>query len=236
MHKTGNVVVEGVAIGKIQFLNADYEEQIKRYMTGTEEEEKKRYQEAHTLAKDDLDSLLEDRDSLSESEAEIIEAHQLMIDDITFEDAILGYIEQKMSAPSAVLKAVDDFKAMFEEIGFEGVFEVEFLIDKDGTFYFMETNFRASAWNPTCKFAGMPLPYLWIKGMENGYIDPADRKEFEPFTSMSEVIDYAKRVEGGMCSIAEWLRDFKDAKCVYIYDKEDRGPWDEVIKNWDNFK
>ena len=37
MHKTGNVVVEGVAIGKIQFLNADYEEQIKRYMTGTEE-------------------------------------------------------------------------------------------------------------------------------------------------------------------------------------------------------
>ena len=32
MHKTGNVVVEGVAIGKIQFLNADYEEQIKRYM------------------------------------------------------------------------------------------------------------------------------------------------------------------------------------------------------------
>ena len=34
MHKTGNVVVEGVAIGKIQFLNADYEEQIKRYMTG----------------------------------------------------------------------------------------------------------------------------------------------------------------------------------------------------------
>ena len=116
MHKTGNVVVEGVAIGKIQFLNADYEEQIKRYMTGTEEEEKKRYQEAHTLAKDDLDSLLEDRDSLSESEAEIIEAHQLMIDDITFEDAILGYVEQKMSAPSAVLKAVDDFKAMFEEI------------------------------------------------------------------------------------------------------------------------
>ena len=36
--------------------------------------------------------------------------------------------------------------------------------------------------------------------------------------------------------LAEWLRDFKDAKCVYIYDKEDRGPWDEVIKNFENFK
>ena len=152
------------------------------------------------------------------------------------------YLIQGYYSPYHDVKMFDDkeieakLQAMFEEIGFEGVFEVEFLIDKDGTYYFMETNFRASAWNPTCKFAGMPLPYLWIKGMENGYIDPADRKEFEPFTSMSEVIDYAKRVEGGMCSLAEWLRDFKDAKCVYIYDKEDRGPWDEVIKNFDNFK
>ena len=127
-------------------------------------------------------------------------------------------------------------QSMFEEIGFEGIFEVEFLLDKDGTYYFMEINFRASAWNPTCKFAGMPLDYLWVKGMENGYIDPADRKDFEPFTSMSEVIDYGKRVESGMVSLAEWLRDFKDAKCVYIYDKIDRGPWDAVIENWDSFK
>lgn len=152
------------------------------------------------------------------------------------------YLIQGYYSPYHDVKMFEDkdmeakLQSMFEEIGFEGVFEVEFLIDRDGTYYFMETNFRASAWNPTCKFAGMPLPYLWIKGMENGYIDPADRKKFEPFTSMSEVIDYAKRVEGGLCSLAEWLRDFKDAKCVYIYDKEDRGPWDEVIKNWEKFK
>ena len=55
MHKTGNVVVEGVAIGKIQFLNADYEEQIKRYMTGTEEEEKKRYQDCLLYTSDAAD-------------------------------------------------------------------------------------------------------------------------------------------------------------------------------------
>lgn len=127
-------------------------------------------------------------------------------------------------------------QAMFEEIGFNGVFEVEFLIDKDGTYYFMEINFRASAWNPTCKVAGMPLPYLWVKGMENGYIDPADRKKFEPFTSMSEIIDYGKRVEGGMCSFGEWLKDFKEAKCTYIYNKDDIEPWNEACRNWDKFK
>ena len=100
----------------------------------------------------------------------------------------------------------------------------------------METNFRASAWNPTGLVAGMPLAYLWVKGMENGKIDPEDRKEFEPFTSMSEVIDYGKRVEGGMCSLAEWLRDFKNAKCTYIYDRSDQDPWNAVIENWEKFK
>lgn len=126
--------------------------------------------------------------------------------------------------------------SMFKEIGFEGVFEVEFLIDKDGALYFMETNFRASAWNPTGMVAGMPLPYLWIKGMENGRIDPSDRKHFDPFTSMSEIIDYGKRVEGGMCTLGEWLKDFKEAKCTYIYNKDDLGPWKEACHNWDKFK
>ncbi len=127
-------------------------------------------------------------------------------------------------------------QAMFEEIGFEGIFEAEFLIDKDGTLYFMEINFRASAWNPTGLVAGMPLAYLWVKGMSNGYIDPSDRKEFEDFTSMSEIIDYSKRVEGGLVTLPEWLRDFKEAKCTYIYNKKDRAPWEEACLNWEKFK
>ena len=126
--------------------------------------------------------------------------------------------------------------AMFKEIGFVGIFEVEFLIDKDGTYYFMETNFRASAWNPTGMCAGMPLAYLWVKGMENGTIASADRKEFAPFTSMSEIIDFGKRVDTGGISLQEWLKDFKEAKCTYIYNKEDIGPWKSIYENWEIFK
>lgn len=125
---------------------------------------------------------------------------------------------------------------MFKEIGFEGIFETEFLIGKDGTMYFMEINFRASAWNPTGMHAGMPLPNLWIKGMENGYISADDRKDFDPFTGMTEIIDYGKRVEGGLCTLGEWLKDFKEAKCLYIYDKDDIAPWEEACRNWEKFK
>lgn len=126
--------------------------------------------------------------------------------------------------------------SMFKEIGFEGVFEAEFIIDKDGTFYFTEINFRASAWNYVGVVAGMPLPYLWCKGMENGHIDPADRKQYEPFVAMSEVIDYAKRVEGGMISEPEWWRCFKEAECTFIYNKDDIAPFEEVYKNFEAFK
>lgn len=100
----------------------------------------------------------------------------------------------------------------------------------------METNFRASAWNPTGMCAGMPLAYLWVKGMENGTIASADRKEFAPFTSMSEIIDFGKRVDTGEISLQEWLKDFKEAKCTYIYNKEDIGPWKSIYENWEIFK
>lgn len=126
--------------------------------------------------------------------------------------------------------------AMFTEIGYEGIFEVEFLIDKDNTFYFLETNFRASAWNYTGSVAGMPLSFLWVKSMSNGYIDPSDSKEFEDFTSMSEVIDFGKRVDTGKISIAEWLKDFKEAKCTYYYNKDDMAPFEILYEKWEEMK
>lgn len=125
---------------------------------------------------------------------------------------------------------------MFKEIGFEGLFEVEFMIDQDGQYYFSEINFRASAWNYTGSCADMPISYLWVKGMLNGCVDSGDIKLFEPFTSMSEVIDYGKRVDTGKISIAEWLRDFREAKCTYFYNKDDMAPFEMLYNEWDNFK
>lgn len=127
-------------------------------------------------------------------------------------------------------------QALFEEIGFEGIFEVEFLIDQDDSFYFLEANFRASAWNYSSTVAGMPLSYLWVKSMDAGHIDPSDEKLFEDFTDMSEVIDYGKRVEGGLCSFAEWLRDFKEAKGTYYYNRKDPAPFEYLFEHWDEYK
>ncbi len=130
----------------------------------------------------------------------------------------------------------EKLRALFEEIGFEGIFEVEFLIDKNDTLYFLEANFRASAWNYSSTVAGMPLSFLWVKSMNAGHIDPDDEKSFEDFTDMSEVIDYGIRVDKGMVSLAEWLKDFKAAKGTYYYNEKDMAPFEYLFEHWDEYK
>lgn len=130
----------------------------------------------------------------------------------------------------------EKLRLMFSEIGFEGIFEVEFLIDEDDKMYFLETNFRASAWNHTGSIAGMPLSYLWVKSMEEGHINPKDIKSFESFTDMSEVIDFGKRVDTGKISLAQWLLEFKQAKGTYFYDEYDPEPFKVLFDNWEDFK
>lgn len=125
-------------------------------------------------------------------------------------------------------------RGMFEEIGFEGVFEAEFLIDQDGTYYFGEINFRNSTWSYAATKAGMPLPVLWAETQEQGYLRKDVEKNFESFMAMVEPIDFAKRVKTGKINLAEWLRDFKEAKCGYYYNSEDFEPWKNCIDNWDS--
>ena len=60
--------------------------------------------------------------------------------------------------------------------------------------------------------------------------------EFEPFKAMAEPIDYGKRVDCGKISIAQWIKEFKEAKCTYYYDVEDIAPFEALYDNWEILK
>ena len=151
-----------------------------------------------------------------------------------------NYLLPDYYSPYMTVRVMDNehirnaLKGMFAEIGFEGIYEVEFLIDQDGTYYFGEINFRNSTWSYASTKAGMPLPVLWAETQEQGFLAKDAQKEFEPFTAMVEPIDYAKRVKTGKISRAEWLKDFKEIKCGYYYSAEDLEPWRICVENWDN--
>lgn len=153
----------------------------------------------------------------------------------TYKYAIPAYYSPFMMCESLhdqKLKAA--LEGMLAEIGFEGIFEIEFLVDKDDNAYFLEINFRNATWSYASTRAGMPLPYIWVKGMLNGKIDNDDYKEVPGgFTAMVEPIDYAKRVELGVSTPGEWLADFKKANCGFYYSEDDLEPFYEMVRNWD---
>lgn len=154
----------------------------------------------------------------------------------TYRYAIPAYYSPFMDCKSLhdeKLKA--SLEAMFAEIGFEGIFEIEFLVDKNDVKYFLEINFRNATWSYASTMAGMPLPYIWVKGMLDGKIDSNAYKEVPGgFTAMVEPIDYKKRNELGISSKAEWMEDFKKVNCGFYFGRgDDLEPWKACVENWD---
>lgn len=124
--------------------------------------------------------------------------------------------------------------SMMEEIGFEGIFSIEFLIDQDDNYWFCEINFRNSTWSYASTVAGMPLAYLWARTMLEGKIpEDAQKNIAEGFTAMVEPIDFSKRIELGLCTPGEWLADFKRTNCGFYYSADDLEPFYEMVRNWD---
>lgn len=153
----------------------------------------------------------------------------------TYDYLLPDYYSPYMTVRNMDNKIIEKaLKEMFVEIGFEGIFEVEFLIDQDGTYYFGEINFRNSTWSYASTKAGMPLPVLWAKTQEQGYMNSDIKKDIKGgFKAMVEPIDYAKRVKTGKMDMAEWIVAFKETKCCYYYNAEDIEPWRVCVKNWD---
>lgn len=150
---------------------------------------------------------------------------------------IRGYYSPYMTAFNFEdQKILTSINSMLAEIGFEGIFSIEFIIGQDGTHYFSEVNFRNSTWNYIASFIDMPIPVLWCEAMLTGKIERGWKKIFpENFTAMTEPIDYKIRVEGGRVDLAQWLIDFKTTNVPFYLDVEDPEPFRAMVNNWRAF-
>ena len=156
----------------------------------------------------------------------------------TYNYLIKGYYSPYMTVKNFDNEQVyESLKGMFSDIGFDGVFSVEFLIDENDDLYFSEINFRVSTWSWASTTAGMNLPYLWGETMTSGKVPEDIYKPIpDDFTAMVEPIDYGKRVDTGKTTPAEWLADFKNADVTYYYDKDDLEPYYTMMRNWERLK
>lgn len=121
---------------------------------------------------------------------------------------------------------------MMKEIGFEGIFDVEFLVANDDTLWFLEINFRNTTWSYASACAGMPLASIWAKSMLKGKIIDGAYKRVAPFKAMVEPIDYNLRVRKGNLGKLKWLKEMLQCKCLDYFNWKDLKPSLMMLKNW----
>ena len=121
----------------------------------------------------------------------------------------------------------DRIRKVIEEIRLEGVFEFEFMKDKEGNLWFLEINFRNTALGFATTVAGMPQILYWCESMEKGFID--QERYFKKIPSglkaMAECFDYDARVKTGVLSKKEWKKQFRAAECKMYKGRNDNIPF-----------
>lgn len=117
-------------------------------------------------------------------------------------------------------------KAMLAEIEYEGIFCIEFLVEKNGNLSFLEVNFRNSGWSYASTSVGMNLPVLWAQGMLEHKVPEGSYKPISKgYRAIAEFPDFKIRVLGHRIGMLKWIKDIKKCNCFFIINKKDMKPF-----------
>ncbi len=137
------------------------------------------------------------------------------------------YIE-KYNHPEILNK----IQKLFELTRYNGIFEMEFMIGKNDELYFLEINFRNSAWLYAYTRCGLNFPLMWAKSMLlSKIVDDDAHISSLPFTLMDELTDFKWSVLSGKVSLFEWLKELKNVNCIFYYNKNDKKPFFMYLLN-----
>ena len=119
----------------------------------------------------------------------------------------------------------EKISSLFATIGYEGIFTIEFLIDENDELWFMEINFRNSAWSWASTKLGMNMPVLWAEGMVKKHLpDGWLRKIPKDYKAIVELADFRTRVKTHQIGLNAWIREVRDADCLFLWNKNDVRP------------
>lgn len=128
---------------------------------------------------------------------------------------------------------LDSIKRLFELIRYNGIFEMEFLIDKDGNTFFLEINFRSSAWIYAFNKCGVNLPYMFALSTLQKHVDNSlENIKKLPFSLMYSVTDFKLNVLTGKVSLWRWIREFLTVDCLFYFNKHDMKPFWAKVRSY----
>lgn len=132
-----------------------------------------------------------------------------------------GYIKLKPFQDETLKLQI---KSILSEIGYNGIFEVEFLVDKNDKLYFLEVNLRNSGWSYAYTYGGYNMPYLWAKATLEGKINLSNIKPIKEFTAICELDDYDQFIKNGKINPFKWFKELKQTDVLLLWSKQDKKP------------
>lgn len=99
--------------------------------------------------------------------------------------------------------------SMMRETGYEGLFDVEFLLGDDGALYFMEVNFRVDGEvYKLCEGINYPAEWCRLSTCSDDELPEKLSIKKKRFTGMTEIEDYRASVLTGQVSKIKWWWQF----------------------------
>lgn len=128
---------------------------------------------------------------------------------------------------------VEKVKRLIKSTGYEGGFSVDLLIGKDGKIYFLEINFRNSAWSYSYTCAGVNLPCLWAKSMLSGKLETGDVNIKKlPFTSIVDIWEITSKMRKGIIPGLKAIWSNLTADSHIFWDWHDQKPFWSLINRY----
>lgn len=133
-----------------------------------------------------------------------------------------GFLEYKpMNGFNCDLKACKEF---IKHIGYQGLFSMEYLRDKQGNDYFMEINMRNDGNGICVTGAGMNLPYIWYQYCIEGDYKTEISNKINDIYVMPEFDDFMLVLKRNV-SLRTWWKDYKRTATFMEYCKMDPKPY-----------
>lgn len=113
---------------------------------------------------------------------------------------------------------------LIKKANYSGIFDAEFIQDKQGNLYFLEVNWRTGMYNYNHTYEGVNLPYLWAKSTLEGRIkeDEIHVKDVN-YTTLCELTSFGDALRRPK-QIPNWIQEIRKADVLYYYNKEDKYP------------
>lgn len=133
-----------------------------------------------------------------------------------------GFLEYKpMDGFNCDLKVCKEF---IKHIGYQGLFSMEYLRDKQGNDYFMEINMRNDGNGICVTGAGMNLPYIWYQYCVDGDYKSEILNKVNDIYVMPEFDDFMLVLKRKV-SLCTWWKDYKRTTTFMEYCKNDPKPY-----------